>query len=280
VTAERPALSVVIPTRDGDIGRVADAVGAEVESVGGEVVVVDGREEGDLRMPYLRGIGVRRARGEIVAIGEDHAVPSPGWAKAVLDAHHRHDQADAVVGCLVNATDRKMSGRANFLAFAAAWAPPMPELPSGRPPPASTLSVKPRALFELGDGPGDFDSVLLPRLFTEGRMVADDTVVVFHHQDHGLRWAVTNAFASARSGYGYGYADRQPVAVADALRAGVLVARQLSSEVRDAQRRLGGGGGRVRPADLAVTHLVVAGAAAGAAVGARLGPGRAPERVA
>lgn len=276
--SERPVLSVVIPTRDGDIGRVADAVESEVTSVGGEMVVVDGRDEGDLRMQYLRAAGVRRARGEIVAIGEDHAVPAPGWAKAVLDAHDRHPHADAVVGCLVNATDGTLSGRANFLAFAAAWAPPMPELPSRRPPPASTLSVKRRALADLGDGPGDFDTVLLPRLFAEGRIAADDTVVVFHHQDHGLRWAVTNAFASARSGYGYGYADRRPVTAADAMRAGVLVARQLSSEARDAQRRLAGAG--IGVVDLAATHLVVAGAAAGAAIGARFGPGRAPERVA
>ena len=268
----RPPLSVVVPTRDGDLAQVIDALSSEVDAVGGELVVVDGRDEGDMRMPSLRTIGVRRARGDVIAIGEDHAVPAPGWAKAVLDAHDRHASADAVVGCLVNATDHTVSGRANFLAFAAAWAPPMPVLPSLRPPPASTLSIKRRAVAELGDGPGDFDAVLLPRLFTEGRMVADDTVSVLHHQDHGLRWSVANAYASARSGYGYGM---HPTATSDALRAGWSVARQLSSEVWRARRGLG-----ASVVDFAATHLVVAGATVGAALGARFGPGRAPEWVA
>ena len=262
----RPPLSVVVPTRDGDLAQIIDALSSEIDTVGGELVVVDGRDEGDMRMPSLRTIGVRRAHGDVIAIGEDHA------AKAVLDAHDRHAGADVIVGCLVNATDRTVSGRANFLAFATPWAPPMPDLPSLRPPPASTLSIKRRALAELGDGPGDFDAVLLPRLFAEGRMVADDTVAVFHHQDHGLRWSVTNAYASARSGYGYG---AHPLATGDALRAGWGVARQLSSEVCRARRGLG-----ASVVDLAVAHLVVAGAAVGAAFGARFGPGRAPEWVA
>ncbi len=34
-------------------------------------------------------------------------------------------------------------------------------------------------------------------------MVADDRIVVDHHQDHGLAWSVVNAFHSSRGSYGY-----------------------------------------------------------------------------
>ena len=34
-----------------------------------------------------RWAGVRAATGEVVALGETHVVPEPGWARAVLDSH-------------------------------------------------------------------------------------------------------------------------------------------------------------------------------------------------
>ncbi len=37
--------------------------------------------------PALRAAGVHAAAGEVVALGETHVVPSPGWAEAVLAAH-------------------------------------------------------------------------------------------------------------------------------------------------------------------------------------------------
>src|SRR5262249_45304077 len=144
------------------------------------------------------------ARGAIVAIGEDHAVPRPGWCEAVIRAHAERPEAPAIVGCLVNATDATVAGHANFLAFAAPWQPPMPTLPPKRPPPSSTLSLKRSALEGIEDeAPGWFEAGLLPALFEEGRLVADDRIVVDHHQDHGGLWSVVNAFHSARSSYGF-----------------------------------------------------------------------------
>ena len=121
----------------------------------------------------------------------------------MIRAHAEHPEAAAVAGCLVNATDATVVGRANFLAFAAAWQPPMPTLPGGRPPPASALSFKRDALEGIGSHePGWLEGELIPSLFEEGLMAADDRIVVDHHQDHGGLWSLVNGFHSARCSYG------------------------------------------------------------------------------
>src|SRR5688500_7223237 len=156
-----PPLSVVLPTRHpwAETTAVADDLLAELRTVGGELVVVTGTgEQHDLGTDVrwiamkeqclltLRNCGVAESTGAVVAIGEDHAVPQPGGAERVLAAHAARPDADVVVGCLVNATDRTLAGRANFFAFAGAWAPPMPALRVERPPPVSAVSIKRRAL--------------------------------------------------------------------------------------------------------------------------------------
>ena len=157
----RPPLTVVIPARGGlaEAAEALEALTPGADEAGAEVVVAgdsDGAEpacdpvraisstEADILA--LRKLGIEAARGEVVAIGEDHAVPRSDWCEAVLRAHAEHPEAAAIVGCLVNATDATLAGRANFLAFASAWQPPMPALPPDRPPPSSTLSFKRDAL--------------------------------------------------------------------------------------------------------------------------------------
>jgi hypothetical protein len=278
----------VLPTRHGwaETAAVADILLAEIRAVGGELVVVTSADEqrrlgDDVRwlsmqercILTLRGRGVAEATGAVVAIGEDHAVPQPGWAERVLAAHGAHPDADVVVGCLVNATDRTLAGRANFFAFAGAWAPPMPALRVDRPPPLSAVSIKRRALAHFEGTPGELEAQLLPRLVREGRAVADDQVRVDHYQDHGYFWSVRNAYASARSSYGsvgptLSAAERRHQArwtVAN-------VPRRLFAEVRGAPD--------VRPVDVVATVPIVVAAGVGAALGVLAGPGRAGEMVA
>jgi hypothetical protein len=230
----------------------------------------------DANLLRLRSLAVRSARGAVIAIGEDHSVPTPGWCAAILRAHAEHPAAAAVAGCLVNATDRTVAGRANFLAFAAQYAPPMPSLPDNQPPPASTLSFKRDALAALDDAPGSLESEVIPRLFREGRITPDDRVVVEHHQDFGILWSVGNSFASARSSYGYARPRLEPAQRWEVVR-WVLTRMPavLWRDTRDARgkvQRLG--------RDLPAIAVIQAAAVAGGAVGTLAGPGRAPERVA
>lgn len=291
--ADRPALSVVLPTRGGleELGLVLEKLLPEAEATGTEVVVVGrlGAEErapsgvvrlvptetGDMLELHKRGI--EAASGEAVAIGEDHAVPRDGWCEAVVRAHGERPEAAAVVGCLVNATDATLAGRANFLAFAAAWQPPMPELPGGRPPPASTLSLKREAVAEIGSRPaGWLEAELMPTLFESGRMVADDRVLVDHHQDHGSLWSIVNAFHSARSSYGAQGGALTPAKRREVARwAFTQVPRRLRAEARE-------GAGEARPAVLerALIALIAVAAGLGGAIGSLAGAGRSPDRLA
>jgi hypothetical protein len=285
-----PPISVVIPTRAGRSGitKVLDALVPQVEAVHGEIVVVESRGEpssdqppirwvstADANLLRLRARAVREGRGEVIAIGEDHAVPEPGWCEAVLRAHAEHPEADALVGCLINATTATVSGRANFLAFAAPYASPMLTLPEHRPPPVSTLSFKRRALDELDEAIGSLETDLIPRLYAEGRMVADGRIRVNHYQDHGLIWSVCNLFAVTRAAYGYAPDREGRRRRREIVR--WLVRQAPASHWRDA-RAAGGHGFKAR-VDLGATGLICVAGAVGGIVGTYAGPGRAPERM-
>lgn len=285
----RPPLTVVIAVRTGldEIEPVLNAMLPQARRTGAEMLIVGPVEgpapesarlvrvdDGDIFR--MRLAGLKEARGEIVAIGEDHAILRPDWCEAVLRAHAERPDALAIVGCLVNATDRTLGGRANFLGFAAPFQPPMPELPPLRPPPLSTLSLKRETLAELDGVLGRFETMLVPRLFADGRMVADDRIVVDHHQDHGVIWAIVNAFHGARSAYGYlrtqlGMRER----LSQARWSLANWPRRILGEAREATR--GEPGGR---AELAIVALVATAVGVGGAVGSLAGPGRSPRRVA
>jgi hypothetical protein len=281
----RTPLSAVIAIREGlgAIEPVLDALLPQARATGTEVLVV-GRGGGavpagvrhvrvdDDNIFRLRLVGIQAARGELVAIGEDHAVPRPDWCASVIRAHAERPEAPSIAGCLVNATTSTVGGRGNFLAFAAPYEPPMPELPRLRPPPVSALSFKRDALGELDETLGRFEAVLVPRLFAEGRMVADDRIVADHHQDHGVVWPIVNGFHGARAAYGYLRAQQG--------------ARERLHQARWSltnwpRRLLGEARGQsARRADLALVALVGLGVGVGGAVGSLAGPGRSPDRVA
>jgi hypothetical protein len=288
----RPPLSVVITAREG-LEEVAAALGAlipQAEAAGVEVLVVGGPAVADppgepvrlVPMPtedmlLLRRQGMLEARGEVVAVGEDHAVPREDWCEAVIRAHAEHPEAAAVVGCLVNGTDATLSGRANFLAFAASWQPPMPTLPPGRPPPSSTLSFKRAALEGLGSAPpGWLEANLMPSLFEQGQMVADDRIVVDHFQDHGSLWSILNGFHAARSSYGY-EGERLPSAGRRKVARWALlnIPGRLRGEAREASR-----GARMTAPESALVALIAIACGLGGAVGSMWGPGGSRDRVA
>lgn len=282
-----------MPARGGldEVAPVLQALLPEAEACGAEVVVVGGVGPGERAprecvrlvaepsadMCELHRRGVEEVRGEVVAIGEDHAVPRAGWCEAVLRAHAENGDAAAVVGCLVNATDATVSGRANFLAFAAAWQPPMPELPADRPPPASTLSFKREALEAIASRPsGWLEARLIPTLFADGSMVADERIVVDHHQDQGSLWSIRNALHSARSSYGFGWQQMSPARRRELARWTIAnVPRRLRAEAR-----AGAGATRAGRLEWALIWLIAAAAGLGAAAGVLAGPGRSSERVA
>lgn len=286
----QPSISVVIPSREGRtaITAVMDALVPQVEAVHGEIVVVDSRggpssdeppirwiSVADPNLLRLRARAVRAGKGEIIAIGEDHAFPRPGWCEAILRAHAEHPEAAAIVGCLINATTATVAARANFLAFAAPYAPPMVALPADWPPPVSTLSLKRDALVDLGEATGSLETDFIPRLYAEGRMVADPRIRVDHYQDHGLWWSVRNLYSVSRAAYGY-IQDR------DSPQRRRETARWLrhAPALHWPDARAAAGRGLRARVDLGATGLICVAGALGGIVGTYAGPGRAPDRMA
>lgn len=284
--SDTPALSIVVGTRESSaIDHVLEPLLPQLEAVGGELIVVGARprtterpvryiESSETDLMHLRWLGLRAARGDVVAIGEDHAPPTPNWCESLLRAHREHPDSPAVSGCLENVTVRTMSARANFIAFAAGYAPPMRSLPS-RPPPVSTMSFKRAAVAEIA-GPGDLESQLIPELFAQGRIAADDRILLTHAQDFSIWWAACNGFHSARSGYGYLSRTLDRDGRRRVLR---WIARHMLGEQWRASREALS---KVthRSGDLAVVLFIELAACAGAVAGTLWGPGRSPSRVA
>jgi hypothetical protein len=290
---QAPPLSVVVPAREGfaEVAELIAGMAPAARVVGAEVVVVGDVHQADfptaeevrlVRLPVpdmlaLHQRGLEEARGDVVAIGEDHAVPRPEWWEAVIRAHRENPQAPAVAGCLVNATDGTLAGRANFLAFAAPWQPPMPALPDHRPPPCSTLSFK-RATLEAvaSKSPGWMEAELIPGLFAIGGIVADERIVVDHHQDHGSLWAIVNAFHSARSSYGY---QRSRLTRAGRRKVARWALETLPARLRG-EARQAAAGQPVPASEAALIALIALAAGIGAALGVTRGGGRSPDLVA
>lgn len=288
-----PPLTVVVPVREG-LGEVAELLESMLpgaEAVGAEVVVV-GRltatEDPPGRcvrlvpvdsedMLELHRRGVEAAFGEVVAMGEDHAVPRPGWWEAVIRAHRENPEAPAVAGCLVNATDATVAGRANFLAFAAPWQPPMPSLPAHRPPPCSALSFKRSALAPVASNPaGWLEAVLIPSVFAAGEMAADERIVVDHYQDHGVLWSVRNAFHSARSSYG---CERETLSAEGRREVAYWALKNIPRRLRD-EARQGSGARTLARREAALVNAIASAHGLGGVVGVLRGVGSSPDRVA
>lgn len=288
-----PRLSVIVATRRKfeELDDLLLALVPQVREVGGEIVLVCGGmtradEARAIRAPTgvhyvasddrnlmsLRARGLREASGDVIAIGEDHAYPMPGWAEAVVRAHRENPDVPLVVGCLSNGTVGTASARANFLAFASPFMPPMAELPS-RPPAISTVSIKRDALGGVEERTGDFEIELLPRLHREHAMVADDRIVLDHRQPFGAFRAVLNGFDVARASYGYLRSRWAPGERQKPARLAIQVGRLVWFEARSRYREAGS-----PRSDLVLVAFIAVSTACGAAVGARWGPSRSAER--
>jgi hypothetical protein len=69
--------------------------------------------------------GVRRARGRVVVLTEDHCFPDPDWAEALIDAH-RSDDICAVGPVVANGNPGTMVSEADFAIGYGPWMAPLP----------------------------------------------------------------------------------------------------------------------------------------------------------
>jgi len=283
------SLSVVLATIEPwpDLANCLAVLEPQVAAVGGEIIVGDGHGEAlDPRIVAksnrirwiqspgasvfeLRARGVESARGEIVALTEDHCVVGPDWCEQLLTAFKEHPEAMAVTGPVLNGSTEKLIDWANFLHTFGSYFPPVNRSQTDRCPPAANVSYRRTALDDGPLAPGWIELELAPRLFHQGLFYVHDKAAVTHVQSHGFWHTLLSHFDNGRSTTG--------------LKSGVsLSSRQLPWTQYEGAMRSLGGDPRVTPAlrDARPLMLLLSCChAVGEVVGILTGPGDSPARL-
>jgi hypothetical protein len=137
----------------------------------------------------LRGRGYEAARGEIVAITEDHVRVQPSWARQMLDAHATHPEATAIGGSVENAATGNAMDWGSFLVVQANVAAPIHSGVAKRLSGAVNVSYKRHAIqaMETYGGLGAMDGLHQRHLAATGAtLVNDDSIRVLHDQSLGF----------------------------------------------------------------------------------------------
>ena len=137
----------------------------------------------------LREAGYGLARGSVVAVTEDDCRPTPGLARAILDAHDREPAALAIVGGVRNGS---CEAPIDWAAFLITQAPNMAPVVPGRRDSigGAIVTYKSHAMARMV-GRGDLGTIELldsgALLRADEYFLASDRIVVIHDQALGQR---------------------------------------------------------------------------------------------
>jgi hypothetical protein len=220
-------ITVLIPTIRGwpACERAVRLISAQVAAAGGEFIVGDasghappsdsemaelGSHVQWLSMPgksvyQIRYAGYHAARGEILAVTEDHCAIAPDWVERILDAHRRYPNAAAIGGAVLNDTDEKLVDWAAFFLTQAPYMPPLANGPTDRISGPANVSYKRFLVERLGgdEENGLIDWLELPTALEGEELVADDAIRVLHSQSQGLLRTSLAEFDNGRTIAGY-----------------------------------------------------------------------------
>jgi len=267
----------------------------QARAVGAEIIVADGSGEGlpadidatdvvVLREPgasvfRLRALALAHARGEIVAMTEDHCRVGPGWCDGVIRAHRDYPHAAAIGGVVENGATEHLIDWANFfVANASSMAPVQAgeaEVISGQ----ANLSYKRRVVVRPAPALGVMEFLFARSLRDRGEvLVTDDRLVVEHVQCGGFADTSALHFHNGRSIAGF-LADGMPRparllgALVCFVKPPVELLRTVGVLLR--KRRFA----RQALATLPFIVWLVSCQASGEFVGYLLGPGDSPQRL-
>lgn len=296
-----PLISVIIASVNGlpYIARCLDALVNQQGRVDYEVLVVDCTDastrsqlrarfpqpeirlieaEGRPSIPKLRALGLARARGQVIAILEDHCNVHPNWLLAIARAHQAGHRA--IGGAVENASIERIIDWAVFFCEYARFMPPVPRgLVSEIT--GNNSAYDRRLLDRLGNGlqAEVWESFLHARLRELGAsFYSEPEMLVFHQKEFGFRYFLSQRYHYSRSFAGmrvreWPWWKRLAYACATPLLPPLLLARMIRTVYK--KRR------NWREFDLALPHMVtfLVSWGWGEAVGALLGPGASLERV-
>ena len=134
----------------------------------------------------LRACALGVARGEFVAVLEDHIAVGDEWCTEVIAGFDRNPRADAIIGGITNGAPRCFD-RASFLLTFALFLAPLDHVPRHRCPVPGIIAFRAAVLPRTPPAPGYLEFELPARLRDEGRLVAVASLRVEHVQRVGSR---------------------------------------------------------------------------------------------
>jgi hypothetical protein len=298
--AKRPPLSIVVATTKPwpEIRACLDSLMDQATKVGAEILVADGHGRGlpdEGRESYqgviwlkelgasvfgLRKLGMRQARGEIIAITEDHCRVTSDWCEQIILAHKDYPDAAAIGGAVDNGATTSLIDWANFFLVFAPFVSPIRNGPSERICLQANISYKRRVVDRIASQLGVMEMLFIRQLRNEGEvLIADDRLLVSHVQSHGFWGTFAAHFHNGRSIAGFrlehlGSMERMLRLGSTAILPPYLLWSTLRALVSKRQFL-----GQVF-ASLPLLALLVWCHAAGEFVGYIAGPGRSPQRLA
>jgi hypothetical protein len=281
-------LSIVLATTEPwpDLRNCLDVLEPQVAAVGGEIIVGDGHGAAldairagasdrlrVLRMPGasvfdLRAKAIELARGDIIAITEDHCLVGPDWCEQVLAAFSMDPEMLVASGPVLNGSREHLIDWANYLHTFGNFLPPFNEGHRYRGPVIANVAFRRSVLAEGRVAPGQMELEVIPRMFREGRCRVYGGMTVTHVQSHGFWKTLRAHFDNGRSTTGL-----RPVRLSERQRAWTLFRNAVNTM---------GGGPEMRPtirASLPLVLILSCCHSFGEIVGILAGPGRSPARL-
>jgi hypothetical protein len=222
----------------------------------------------------LRARALAEARGDIIAILEDHNYPTGDFCARVLTAFAEHADADGVVGSATNGA-LGLLDRASFLLTWGPFLAPMPEVTLDRCPPPGVVAFRRSALPTSAPAPGWLEYEMTPELRQRGQLVADDRVQINHVQHLGLR-AFPIQYHAGRGYAGLEHEPRSSIPKRQRVREAIRLPALLVRQTREGLQR---GGQRESGACLAAIAAFAVCNAMGQIVGVLRGPGKSPSHL-
>jgi hypothetical protein len=222
---ERPPLSIVVGTTEGwpYARAVFESFRAEAEEVAAEILIVDGsgrpapspaeigpqtrwlvRPEPSVFELFL--VGLRSARGEIVATTEDHCTVRPGWCRQILLAHAEHPDAVAIGGAIENGSTGSLLDWASYFITQGPHMAPRGQREVETITNEADVSYKRPAVDSISDNDGlGFMAILHNRRLAEDGhpLRVDDRMAVDHYQSIGVAQTTTIHFHNGRTIAGF-----------------------------------------------------------------------------
>jgi hypothetical protein len=248
-----PRLSVIVPTVKGPeswLGSVR-ALDRQARGARTEIVVATARESApelvaeNVRAVHvpgsnvfgLRACALAAARGEFVAVLEDHIAVGDEWCTEVIAGFDRNPRADAIIGGVTNGALRCFD-RASFLLTFAPFLAPLDHVPLHRCPVPGIIAFRAAVLPRTPPAPGYLEFELPARLRDEGRLVAVASLRVEHVQHVGSRGFALQFHAGAS------YAGLNNLSVSarprrERLRDVMVLPRRLVDQSREGLARVG-----------------------------------------